>query len=173
MPSAILFSGDQVRYPGSTLMSMHKDAYHHIEVHSPPLGGVREAWLWERLVETRARFVRRLGISSAALREQGLRLHVDSRPVVVDWTRDDVPLGITMQLTAVDRSLTFSESVYSIDEIWQPRWRGRSRVWVERDGEAADLPTKLEREARSWLRLVRGTIPIAGDEDAMQGTARR
>lgn len=154
-------------------MSMHKDAYHHIEVHTPPLGGPRDEWLWECLIETRARFVRRLGISSAALRGAGLRLHVDSQPVTTDCNRDDNPLGITMQLTAVDQGLTFLETVYGIDEIWRPLWRGRSRLWVEQDGTAVELPEQLDREARSWLRLVRGTIPIAEPEDSISGVARR
>jgi hypothetical protein len=140
---------------------MHKDAYHHIEVHAPPLGGASEQWLWERLANARATFLQRLGITSGSLRVDGLRLRMETPLIVLDRQADDAPLGITTQLLAIDQTLTFGEALYRVDELWQPLWRGTTRLWVEREGMAVDLPAALRREAEAWLRLIRGTIPVA------------
>lgn len=145
---------------------MHKDAYHHIEVHAPPLGGAREHWLWERLANARAAFLQRLGITSGSLRALGLKLRMETPAIAVHCEGDEAPLGITTQLMAVDQTLTFSEALYRVDELWQPLWRGTTRLWVERDGMAVELPAELRREAGAWLRLVRGTIPVAAPEGA-------
>lgn len=141
---------------------MYWDAYHHLQVRESPLGGPAPEWLHAGLADARAAFLQRLGVTSSRLRAEGLRLRLtadfDERPTAPVSAE---LIGVAVQLIAVDTALHFMETLYQVDDVWRPLWRGRTRVHAEAADGPAPLPAAIRCEAEGWLRLVRGSIPVA------------
>lgn len=146
---------------------MRRETYHLVATHEPGHGEATEEWAQACLANARAAFLQQLGLTSARLRAQGLRLGLrpDTQPL------PEIPplehgLGITLILGTRGNGFTINERLYDVGELWQPFWHGQSRVWAEADGQARPLPADMARELEAWLHLSRGSVPVPDDRHA-------
>lgn len=141
---------------------MHRDSYHHLELHDLPPAGLDGPWAAERLANARAALLQRLDLTSARLRGRGLHLRLEPDPGPEDMPRLEAAtqLGVTLYLHEVTERLCVAEALYLVEGLWRPLWRGRTVIHVEDDARAPVLPRDLQRRAAAWLRLERGTVEV-------------
>lgn len=141
---------------------MHRDSYHHLEIHEQPPGGVDGPWAAERLANARAALLQRLDLTSARLRSRGLhlRLEPDPGPENLPMLADASRLGVTLYIAEVTDRLLISEALYVVEGLWRPLWRGDTVIHVEDAERCPGLPQDLQRRAAAWLRLERGTVEV-------------
>lgn len=141
---------------------MHRDSYHHLEIHELPPGGLDGPWAAERLANARAALLHRLDLTSARLRARGLRLRLepDAGPEDLPALRAESQLGIILYLNEVTERLAVSETLYLVESLWRPFWHGRTVIHVDDEARRPGLPADLQRHAAAWLRLERGTVEV-------------
>lgn len=142
---------------------MQRETYHLVVVHEPPSDDSSAGWVQACLVNARAAFLQQLGLTSARLRTEGLRLalspdgaELPSPPPVTE------AVGITLKLQSAGDTFAFEETLYDTGEQWAPFWRGMTQVWAEAEGRVRRLPQDLIAELDAWLHLCRGSIPVTG-----------
>jgi hypothetical protein len=145
---------------------MWRETYHLIAVHEPPPDDTGAGWLHACLVNARAAFLQQLGLTSARLRTEGLRLalqpegdELPSPPPITEAA------GITLELQSAGEAFAFEEAIYDTGHHWVPLWRGTTQVWAEAAGEVRELPDDLIAELDAWLNLSRGSIAVAERPD--------
>lgn len=141
---------------------MHRDSYHHLEIHDLPPGGLDGPWAAERLANARAALLHRLDLTSARLRARGLRLRLEPEagPEHLPALPAESQLGVTLYLDEVSERLVVSEALYLVESLWRPFWQGRTLIHVEDQDRRPGLPADLQRRAGAWLRLERGTVEV-------------
>jgi hypothetical protein len=150
---------------------MRRETYHLSAIHEPPGGDPTPEWVHACLANARAAFLQQLGLTSARLRAEGLRLGFspegDALPATIPVT---TALGITLTLRSAGDAFAFTERLYDASEQWQPFWHGVTRVWAEAQGQRQSLPCDLVQELAAWLHLGRGTVPVASASDEQLAT---
>ncbi|GEM_PF-4253929 len=141
---------------------MHRETYHLSTTHERTGDEPSAEWVHTCLANARAAFLQQLGLTSARLRAEGLRLgfHPEGSALPLA-TSVRHTLGITLTLRSAGDNFAFTERLYDAGEQWQPFWHGLTRVWAEAQGQRQSLPPDLVHELEAWLHLGRGTVPVA------------
>ena len=145
---------------------MHREIYHLASVHELTATSDMGTWMQTCLANARAAFLQQLGLTSARLRAEGMRLGLEAEnaPLPADPELQEA-LGVTLTLRSSGESFTFTERLYDAGDFWHPLWQGVTRVWAETEGQPRPLPWDLVQELQAWLHLSRGSVPVPSNDD--------
>lgn len=140
---------------------MLRDAYHHLLLRvistaaSPGVDPIARL-----LADARAGVLHRVGLSSAGLRQHGMRLVVESDPLPQMRATEGRELAAAVRVIGAGPTLVLGEALYFAGEEWQPLWQGESHVRISGPNGKQPLPEAVKERAGRWVGLIRGAVPV-------------